>query len=313
MTSACQRRYAITGGGSEYVRTLLTGVRPWTVRGRGIPPRRPVLSIELCSRDGRSNGSPQLREAAERVFAATTRTGQRIDQRRSTLYYERGLVVMRSGPAGCTWRTVGGTTLRLSSPIPLSPTFGKAPSMSDVLNLPGDLPVPVDDGACDHLPGTAMPRILLPATGNNVVDIGSLADRSVIYAYPRTRPEDEPGRDDWDLIPGARGCTPEACSFRDHHAEFRELGAGVFGLSTQTTRFQQEVVDRLRLPFALLSDERLELVSALRLPTMAFDGMTLIRRLTLVIRDTVVEHVFYPVFPPDRHAVEVRDWLAAHP
>lgn len=220
---------------------------------------------------------------------------------------------MRSGPARCTWRTVSGTTLRLSSLIPLSPTFGKAPSMSDVLNLPGDLPLPVDDGACDHLPGTAMPRILLPATGNNVVDIGSLADRSIIYAYPRTRPEDEPGRDDWDLIPGARGCTPEACAFRDHHAEFRGLGARVYGLSTQTTGFQQEVVDRLRLPFALLSDERLELANALRLPTMAFDGMTLIRRLTLVIRDTMVEHVFYPIFPPDRHAAEVRDWLIAAP
>lgn len=183
----------------------------------------------------------------------------------------------------------------------------------DVLKLPADLPVPVDDGACDHLPGMVMPPIRLPATGDGTIDLGNLPGRTVIYAYPRTRPPEEAARDDWDAIPGARGCTPEACSFRDHHAELRQLGASVWGLSTQSTGFQQEVVDRLHLPFALLSDQRLELVNALRLPTMTFDGATLIRRLTLVIRDNVVEHVFYPVFPPDGHAAEVQDWIATHP
>ncbi len=187
------------------------------------------------------------------------------------------------------------------------------PDLPDALNLPDGLPVPVDDGACDHLPGMTMPRIRLRATDGGAIDLGNLDGRTVIYAYPRTRPADEPAQDDWDMIPGARGCTPETCAFRDHHAELRKLGATVYGLSTQSTSFQQEVVDRLHLPFALLSDERLELAKALRLPTMAFDGATLIRRLTLVIRDNAVEHVFYPVFPPDTHAEVVVIWLANNP
>lgn len=186
------------------------------------------------------------------------------------------------------------------------------PDLPDVLKLPDNLPAPVDDGACGHLPGMAMPQISLPTTGGGAIDLENLPDRTVIYAYPRTRPADEAARDDWDMIPGARGCTPESCAFRDHYAEFARRGASIYGLSTQPTAFQQEVVDRLHLPFALISDERLELVNALRLPTMTFDGETLIRRLTLVIRNRAVEHVFYPIFPPDRHAAEVRDWLAAH-
>ena len=199
---------------------------------------------------------------------------------------------------------------------PIAPDYeGRTMSdLPDVLKLPADLPVPADDGACDHLPGTAMPPIRLPATGGGAIDLGNLpAGRTTIYAYPRTRPPGEAASDDWDMIPGARGCTPETCSFRDHHAELRELGTSIWGLSTQPVPFQQEVVDRLHLPFALISDERLELVNALRLPTMTFDAATLIRRLTLVIRDNVVEHVFYPVFPPNGHAAEVRDWIAAHP
>lgn len=186
------------------------------------------------------------------------------------------------------------------------------PALSDALDLPADLPAPVDDGACDHLPGMAMPQIRLPTTGGGTIDLGHLPDRTVLYAYPRTRPPGEAARDDWDAIPGARGCTPEACAFRDHHAELRELGASIWGLSTQPVPFQEEVVERLHLPFALISDERLEFVQALRLPVMVFDGETLIRRLTMVIRGNAVEHVFCPIFPPDRHAADVRDWLAAH-
>jgi peroxiredoxin len=186
------------------------------------------------------------------------------------------------------------------------------PDLPDVVKLPENLPPPVDDGACDHLPGMTMPKIQLPTTGGGAIDLGNLPDRTVIYAYPRTRPPHEAARDEWDMIPGARGCTPETCAFRDHHAELRGLGASVYGLSTQSTAFQQEVVDRLHLPFALISDERLELATALRLPTLEFDGATLIRRLTLVVRDNAVEHVFYPIFPPDRHAAEVRAWLAEH-
>ncbi len=184
--------------------------------------------------------------------------------------------------------------------------------LPDVLTLPEHLPQPTDAGACKHLPGMAMPQLRLPITDGGLVDLGNLPDRTVIYAYPPTRPPDEATRDDWDMIPGARGCTPEACGFRDHHVELRGLGARVYGLSTQSTVFQQEDVARLHLPFALISDERLELASTLRLPAMTFDGATLIRRLTLVIREGHVEHVFYPIFPPDRHAAEVRDWLAAH-
>jgi len=134
--------------------------------------------------------------------------------------------------------------------------------------------------------------------------------RTVVYAYPRTgRPGEPPLTDDWDSIPGARGCTPEACGFRDHHAELEAAGADVFGISTQDTVYQQEVVARLRLPFAMLSDQGLELTRAMRLPSFTAAGQTLLRRLTLVIRGGRVEHLWYPVFPPDRHAEEVLDWL----
>ena len=181
--------------------------------------------------------------------------------------------------------------------------------------LPDDLPVPVDDGAADHLPGAPVPAIALAATDGSAVDISALAGRTVVYAYPRTG---VPGEDhlvpDWDEIPGARGCTPESCGFRDHHAELLAAGTGaVFGLSTQGSAYQREAAERLALPFALLSDRSLELTRALRLPTFEAAGETLVRRLTLLVRDGRVERVWYPVFPPDRHAGEVLDWLGANP
>jgi peroxiredoxin len=183
----------------------------------------------------------------------------------------------------------------------------------DPFPLPANLPVPSDDGACAHLPGLAVPSLVLPATDGRVVELAALPGRTVVYGYPRTG---RPGEDlptGWDAIPGARGCTPESCGFRDHHAELAALGARVFGLSTQDSAYQQEVAARLHLPFALLSDAELRFATALRLPTFAVDGMTLIRRLTLVLRDGVIEHIFYPVFPPDTHAATVTAWLAAHP
>ena len=186
-------------------------------------------------------------------------------------------------------------------------------SVANPAHLPDDLPVPVDDGACDHLPGMAVPPVPLPATSGGSVDLSTLPGRSIVYAYPRTRPPGEDAARDWDLIPGARGCTPEACGFRDHHGELQALGANVFGLSTQPTSFQREVVERLGLPFPLLSDEGLRLTGALRLPVFPYNGETLMTRLTLVIRDGVVEHVFYPVFPPDTHAGAVVAWLAENP
>jgi peroxiredoxin len=181
-----------------------------------------------------------------------------------------------------------------------------------VYELPEDLPVPTDDGACAHLPGLAVPSLELPATDGRRIDLTALPGRTVVYCYPRTGRPDQELPTGWNEIPGARGCTPEACGFRDHHAELAALGAAVFGLSTQDTAYQQEVAERLHLPFALLSDAELHLTTALRLPTFAVDGMTLINRLTLVLRDGVIEHVFYPVFPPDTHAETVVAWLTTH-
>ena len=184
----------------------------------------------------------------------------------------------------------------------------------DLLRLPDGLPVPADDGAAGHLPGRAVPGLSLPATDGRLVALDALGGgRAVIYVYPMTG---RPGVDlppGWDDIPGARGCTPESCGFRDHHAELLAAGAAqVFGLSSQSSDYQREAVDRLHLPFAMLSDEQLALAGALGLPTFTAGGTTLYRRLTMIVSDGVIEHVFYPVFPPDRHARQVLDWLRAH-
>lgn len=179
-----------------------------------------------------------------------------------------------------------------------------------LMSLPPDLPVPVDDGACDHLPGLAVPSVKLRSTKDRFVDLSTEpGSRIVVYAYPRTGRPDAPTPEGWDSIPGARGCTPETCGFRDHHQELQKLGAQVFGLSTQDTEYQKEMVARLEVPFEVLSDEKLELTRALRLPTFEFEGATLLKRLTLVISGKRIEKVFYPVFPPDQHAMEVLLWL----
>jgi peroxiredoxin len=186
--------------------------------------------------------------------------------------------------------------------------------MVDPYTLPDDLPAPVDDGAADHLPGAAVPDIELASTDGGSVSLAALPGRTVVYAYPRTGRPGEPSLvDDWDLIPGARGCTPETCGFRDHHAELAAAGAAVFGLSTQDSAYQRELAERLALPFAILSDTGLALTEALRLPTFEAAGHGLLRRLTLIVRDARIEHLFYPVFPPDRHALDVLAWLRANP
>lgn len=184
-------------------------------------------------------------------------------------------------------------------------------SSHDPTVLPDDLPVPEDDGAADHLPGLALPSVPLPATDGSEVDLSRLEGRTIVYAYPRTGlPGVAELTPDWNTIPGARGCTPESCGFRDHHAELLAAGASaVYGLSTQNTDYQRELVERLHLPFAVLSDEALTLTKALQLPTFEAAGLTLLKRLTLVVNDGTIEHVFYPVFPPDRHATEVLTWL----
>jgi peroxiredoxin len=184
----------------------------------------------------------------------------------------------------------------------------------DLANLPADLPVPVDDGAAAHLRGSRVPDIPLPATDGRRISLATYpAPRIVVYAYPRTgRPGEAPLVDDWDAIPGARGCTPETCGFRDHHAELVAAGAEVFGLSTQDSAYQRELVARLHLPFSVLSDVDLALTRAWGLPTFEAAGQTLLKRLTLVLRDGRVEHLWYPVFPPDRHAAEVLAWLRSN-
>ena len=182
----------------------------------------------------------------------------------------------------------------------------------DLNPLPTDLPIPTDDGACAHLPGLAIPPLTLPSTAGRTVDLATLPGRVVIYCYPRTGRPGEALPAGWDAIPGARGCTPEACGFRDHYRELQRLDTAVFGLSTQDTAYQREAAERLQLPFELLSDAHLDFATALSLPTFEVDGMILIKRLTLVVVDGLIEHVFYPVFPPDGHAAEVLAWLAQH-
>jgi peroxiredoxin len=174
------------------------------------------------------------------------------------------------------------------------------------------IPKPADDGAASHLVGLQMPSIPMLATDGTTVDLSSIPGRAVVYAYPRTGIPGVENPAGWDLIPGARGCTPQSCAFRDHFAELKALGVNrLFGLSTQDTAYQLEAAERLHLPFPILSDKHLTLTGALRLPTFETSGMTLLKRLTLVIDDGKIKHVFYPVFPPDRNASEVITWLAA--
>jgi peroxiredoxin len=187
--------------------------------------------------------------------------------------------------------------------------------MIDPTQLPADLPAPEDDGAADHLPGLALPPVALASTRGGAVALDELgAGRTVLYVYPMTGRPGEALPDGWDDIPGARGCTPESCAFRDHHAELLAAGAGaVYGLSSQSTDEQAEAAERLHLPFALLSDQGLQLAfEPLRLPTFEAGGATRYKRLTMIVAAGAIEHVFYPIFPPDTHAAEVLRWLSAH-
>jgi peroxiredoxin len=185
-------------------------------------------------------------------------------------------------------------------------------STHDPTVLPTDIPAPQDDGAARHLAGLRLPSVLLTATNGSQVDLSKLKGRTVIYIYPRTGVPGQSPPDGWDAIPGARGCTPQSCSFRDHFAELKQLGvAQLYGLSTQDSGYQREAVERLHLPFAVLSDEALKLASAINLPTFTVAGMILLKRMALVIEDGVVIKAFYPVFPPDKNAEEVIAWLKA--
>ncbi len=180
---------------------------------------------------------------------------------------------------------------------------------TNLLELPKDLPRPVDDGAASHLHGIDFPRLTLPATNGAIVDVAALPGRLVIYIYPMTGRPGVPLPAGWDSIPGARGCTPQSCNFRDHYAELQALNTSVFGLSTQTSDYQKEVRDRLDLPFELLSDSELRLRQMLGLPTFTVTGNELYKRLTLVVENGRIQKVFYPVFPPDQSANEVLAWI----
>ncbi|MEN3347478.1 MAG: hypothetical protein V7632_1113 [Bradyrhizobium sp.] len=187
------------------------------------------------------------------------------------------------------------------------------PSLTDVDW--SKIPAPSDDGGAAHLTGMTIAPVRLRATNDTSVMLSALKGRTVVFGYPRTG---EPGKiglvDDWDMIPGARGCTPQTCAFRDLFAELKAAGAShVFGLSTQSNQYQTEMASRLHLPFPVLSDEALELTRAMKLPTMSVAGLTLIKRLALVIDDARITHVFYPVFPPDRNASDVLAWLKDNP
>lgn len=184
--------------------------------------------------------------------------------------------------------------------------------MTDYQSLPDGLPAPEDDGAAGHLAGLELPIVPLPATDGRMVDLSALSGLAVVYIYPRTGVPGEPLPDGWDEIPGARGCTPQSCGFRDMFADLRAAGAEhVFGLSVQDTTYQQEVVDRLHLPFPLLSDHRHELTRALSLPTFEVAGMKLLKRMTLILDEGAISHVFYPVFPPHKNAEDVVAHLQA--
>jgi peroxiredoxin len=186
----------------------------------------------------------------------------------------------------------------------------EAPGTHNPQFLPSGIPIPQDDGAARHLAGAKLPDLVLPATDGTSVNLSRLSRRAVIYIYPRTG---VPGVDPptgWDQIPGARGCTPQSCAFRDHFGELARLGvAHLYGLSTQDTAYQREAATRLHLPFALLSDEKLALAKALKLPTFSVAGMTLLKRMALVVDDGQITKVFYPVFPPDKSAAEVIAWI----
>ena len=214
-------------------------------------------------------------------------------------------------PGRWSRRGVLGLPFAVAMTHPIARAAQQATNLNE---LPANLPRPADDGGARHLKGMAIPDVALPSTANRLVNLSKItAPRTVVYCYPMTG---QPGKTlprGWNDIPGARGCTPETCGFRDHHKDLARVQADVFGVSTQDTPYQQEMVKRLEVPFEVLSDDKLAFAHALRLPTFTIEGMTLLKRLTLIVKNARIEHVFYPVVPPDKHAEEVIAWLKKNP
>lgn len=181
--------------------------------------------------------------------------------------------------------------------------------MKDLLQLPDNLPAPADDGACNHLLNLPVPSVSLISTSENTIDVAAVKGTVVIFIYPMNGHPDSPPIPGWNEIPGARGCTPQSCSFRDYFSQLKKFGVTTFGLSAQPLAEQQEAHSRLKLPFELLNDTKLEFTNSLRLPTFEYNSTTFIKRITLVLKDGVIRKVFYPVFPPDKNVIEVINWL----
>ena len=182
--------------------------------------------------------------------------------------------------------------------------------MRDLFDLPKDLPIPQDDGACHHLVGMSLPKVELSSTNDRLVNLTLEAQNpTILFFYPRTGEPSKPAPADWDLIPGARGCTPQSCGFRDIYCEFQKSGFKIYGISSQSTEYQKEFVIRNHIPFEILSDYHFVLVENLKLPTFKYDGMRLIKRLALILNKGKIEKVFYPVFPPNKNAETVLNWI----
>lgn len=219
------------------------------------------------------------------------------------------------------WLTPVGEDRNRSTPRPLSPSHGNQNGRevtSDPLptfTLPPGLPVPTDDGAADHLRGREVADVTLVSSDGEEVNLAALVGTTVVYVYPMSSSDTALLPDNWDSIPGARGCTPQHCNMRDHYAEVRGLGAGLFGLATQPPAYLRSETERLHLPYPLLSDEHLAFTEAMRLPTLEVEvaGTKVLKRTTLLLRDGVIAEVFYPVFPPDRASEQVLAWLRANP
>lgn len=175
--------------------------------------------------------------------------------------------------------------------------------------LPQNLPIPLEDGASSHLLGKSLPNVVLLSTSNRLINISNIKGSVVFYCYPMTAQPGVKMPKDWDLIPGARGCTPQSCSFRDHYQELQAINTQVYGVSTQKSMVQLEAVKRLHLPFELLSDADFQLTKLLQLPTFEVENKRLIKRLTLIAQEGKIVKVFYPVFPPDKNAQDVVKWL----